>query len=157
MFHPHWRQLALSRLDRKFDLLVIGGGITGCGVMLDAAQRGLRVLLIEKQDFAAGTSSRSSKMIHGGVRYLKQMQFRITRQASRERDRMVMLNPLLVRPIRFLYPANRGDRMPSWTVDLGLWMYDRLTSRPEKHSHLSVEEVLAAAPGLAASPTAAWC
>jgi glycerol-3-phosphate dehydrogenase len=149
VFHPHWRQLALSRLDQTFDLLVIGGGITGCGVMLDAAQRGLRVLLIEKQDFAAGTSSRSSKMIHGGVRYLKQMQFRITRQASRERDRMVMLNPHLVRPIRFLYPANKGDQMPSWTVDLGLWMYDRLTSRPEKHTHLSVEQVLEAAPGLA--------
>ena len=148
MFHSHWRQLALSRLDQTFDLIVIGGGITGCGVLMDASQRGLRVLLLEREDFASGTSSRSSKMVHGGVRYLKQLQFRITRQASRERDRMVLLNPLLVQPIRFLYPANKGDRMPAWKVELGLWMYDRLTSRPEKHSHLTRNEVLEAAPGL---------
>lgn len=149
MFHPHWREQALSHLDETFDLIVIGGGITGCGVMLDAAQRGLRVLLVERQDIASGTSSRSSKLIHGGLRYLKQMQFRITRTACRERDRMMVLNPDLVRPIRFLYPARKGDNTPGWTVDLGLWMYDRLTNRPEKHTHLTREEVEAMAPGLA--------
>ena len=149
MFHPNWRQLAISRLDQTFDLVVIGGGITGCGILLDASQRGLRVLLVERADLASGTSSRSSKMIHGGLRYLRQMQFRVTRMACRERDRMVRLNPLLVQPIRFLYPANRGDKMPGWTVDLGLWMYDRLTNRPEKHAHLEAHEVLELAPGLA--------
>lgn len=148
MFHPDWRQLALSRLDQAFDLIVIGGGITGSGILLDASQRGLKVLLVEKADLASGTSSRSSKMIHGGLRYLRQMQFRVTRMACRERDRMVLLNPLLVQPIRFLYPANRGDQVPGWTVDLGLWMYDRLTQRPEKHSHLEPEEVSELAPGL---------
>ena len=148
MFHPNWRQLALSRLDQTFDLVVIGGGITGSGILLDASQRGLRVLLVERGDLASGTSSRSSKMIHGGLRYLRQMQFRVTRMACRERDRMTLLNPLLVQPIRFLYPANRGDKVPGWTVDLGLWMYDRLTHRPEKHSHLNAEEVLELAPGL---------
>jgi glycerol-3-phosphate dehydrogenase len=149
MFHPHWREQALARLGEEFDLIIIGGGITGCGILLDAAQRGLRALLVERRDIAFGTSSRSSKLIHGGLRYLKQMQFRVTRVACRERDRMMVLNPDLVRPIQFLYPARVGDRTPGWTVDLGLWMYDRLTSRPEKHTHLTREEVLAITPGLA--------
>jgi len=149
MFHPRWREQALSHLGETFDLIVIGGGITGCGVMLDAAQRGLRVLLVEREDISSGTSSRSSKLIHGGLRYLKQMQFRVTRTACRERDRMMALNPDLVHPIRFLYPARQGDRTPGWTVDLGLWMYDRLTNRSEKHTHLTREEVEAIAPGLA--------
>lgn len=149
MFHPRWREQALSHLGETFDLIVIGGGVSGCGIMLDAAQRGLRVLLVEREDISSGTSSRSSKLIHGGLRYLKQMQFRVTRTACRERDRMMVLNPDLVRPIRFLYPARKGDRTPGWTVDLGLWMYDRLTDRPEKHTHLTREEVQALAPGLA--------
>ena len=148
MFHRQWREQALGSLDEPFDLVVVGGGITGCGVLLDAAQRGLRTLLVERQDIASGTSSRSSKMIHGGLRYLKEMQFRVTRLACRERDRMLSLNPHLVRPIRFVYPAKRGDKTPGWTVDLGLWMYDRLTNRPQKHSHLDVDELQAMVPGL---------
>lgn len=78
MFHPQWRQQTLAALDRPFDLLILGGGITGCGVFLDAAKRGLRVLLVERGDVASGTSSRSSKLIHGGLRYLRQMQLRVT-------------------------------------------------------------------------------
>jgi glycerol-3-phosphate dehydrogenase len=148
MFPPPWRQRALADLDDPFDLVIIGGGITGCGILLDAAQRGLRVLLLERQDIASGTSSRSSKLIHGGLRYLRQLQFRVTRMACRERDRMLALNPLLVKPIRFLYPASRGDRVPGWTVDLGLWMYDRLTDRTDKHAHLGVDEVTELVPGL---------
>ena len=148
MFHPQWRAASLSRLDGDFDLAVVGGGITGCGVALDAAQRGLEVLLIERGDIASGTSSRSSKLIHGGLRYLKQMQFRITRLACRERDRMLALSPHLVHPVRFLYPASLGDRTPGWQVDLGLWMYDRLTARPEKHTQLDLEEVAALVPDL---------
>ena len=148
MFHRHWREQALSALGEPFDLVIVGGGITGCGVLMDAAQRGLRALLVERQDIASGTSSRSSKLIHGGLRYLKQMQFRVTRMACRERDRMLSLNPHLVRPIRFVYPANRGDKTPGWTVDLGLWMYDRLTERPQKHSHLDDDELQRLTPGL---------
>lgn len=148
MFHRHWRSLALDSLSEPFDLIVIGGGITGCGIFMDASQRGLRVLLVERDDIASGTSSRSSKLIHGGLRYLKQMQFRITRLACRERDRMADLNPELVRPIRFLYPANEGDKTPGWTVDLGLWMYDRLTRGPERHHHPGIDEVRELAPGL---------
>jgi glycerol-3-phosphate dehydrogenase len=148
VFHPQWRSASLARLENEFDLVVVGGGITGCGVALDAAQRGLGVLLIERGDIASGTSSRSSKLIHGGLRYLKQMQFRITRLACRERDRMLALNPHLVHPVRFLYPASDGDRTPGWQVDLGLWMYDRLTARPEKHAQLEIEEVAALLPDL---------
>jgi glycerol-3-phosphate dehydrogenase len=148
MFHPRWRDAAVARLDEIFDLIVIGGGITGAGILLDAAQRGLRVLLVERHDIASGTSSRSSKLIHGGLRYLKQMHFRITRLACRERDRMVVLNPHLVRPIRFLYPAHEEDSTSGWKVDLGLWMYDRLTNRPERHTHLDLQQVDEMAPGL---------
>jgi glycerol-3-phosphate dehydrogenase len=148
MFPNGWRRRTLEALDDPFDLIIIGGGITGCGILLDAAQRGLRPLLVEKGDFASGTSSRSSKLIHGGLRYLKEMQFRVTKMACQERDRMLALNPLLVRPVRFLYPASHGDRVPGWTVDLGLWMYDRLTHRSDKHAHLEREEVEDLAPGL---------
>ena len=148
MFPDGWRRRTLEALDEPFDLIIIGGGITGCGILLDSAQRGLRPLLVEKGDFASGTSSRSSKLIHGGLRYLKEMQFRVTRMACQERDRMLALNPLLVRPVRFLYPASHGDRVPGWTVDLGLWMYDRLTHRSDKHAHLEREEVQELAPGL---------
>lgn len=148
MFHPDWRRHALAHLDDRFDLVVIGGGITGCGVLLDACQRGLRALLLEKGDLASGTSSRSSKLIHGGLRYLKQMQFRITRVACRERDRMMASSPDLVRPIQFLYPAFEGDRTPGWQVDLGLWMYDKLTDRPERHERLDADGARRLAPGL---------
>jgi len=148
MFHPHWRDHSLDRCSRPFDLVVVGAGITGCGIALDAAQRGLQVLLVDKGDVAGGTSSRSSKLIHGGLRYLKQMQFRITRLACRERDRMLALSPHLVRPIRFVYPAYHGDRTPGWQIDLGLWMYDRLTARPEKHSQLEPDALSELAPGL---------
>jgi glycerol-3-phosphate dehydrogenase len=148
VFHPQWRRLALSTLDQPFDLAVIGGGITGCGILLDAAQRGLRVLLLERGDIASGTSSRSSKLIHGGLRYLKQMQFSITRQACRERDRMLSLNPHLVRSIRFLYPAYHGDKTAGWKVDLGLSLYDHLTERPERHTQLTKGDVEQLAPGL---------
>jgi len=104
--------MALASLDDPFDLVVVGAGITGSGIALDAAQRGLSTLLVERDDVGAGTSSRSSKLIHGGLRYLKQMQFRITRLACRERDRMLSLSPHLVYPIRFLYPAYRGTARP---------------------------------------------
>ncbi|MCG6963759.1 MAG: glycerol-3-phosphate dehydrogenase/oxidase [Acidobacteria bacterium] len=148
MLDPLWRHRALAALTEPFDIIVIGAGITGCGITLDAAQRGLRVLLVERGDIASGTSSRSSKLIHGGLRYLKQMQFRITRLACRERDRMLALSPHLVTPVRFIYPAYEGDRTPGWQVDFGLWMYDRLTNRPERHAHLDAGEVQSLAPGL---------
>ncbi len=148
MFHPAWRQQALADLETPFDLVVLGGGITGCGILLDAAQRGLRVLLIERGDIACGTSSRSSKLIHGGLRYLKEMQFGVTRTACRERDRQIVLNPHLVTPQRWIYPAYQGDKTPAWTVELGLKIYDRLTQLPDKHARLDPAQLDALAPGL---------
>jgi glycerol-3-phosphate dehydrogenase len=148
MFDPTFRRRALAGLAQPFDLVIVGGGITGCGVLLDATQRGLRALLVEKGDLASGTSSRSSKLIHGGLRYLKQMQLRITRLACRERDRLLQLSPHLVQPVSFLYPAYEGDRTPGWQVDLGLWMYDRLTQRPDRHRDVEPGEAQRLAPGL---------
>ncbi|MEM1179080.1 MAG: glycerol-3-phosphate dehydrogenase/oxidase [Acidobacteriota bacterium] len=148
MFHRHWREHAIASLDEPFDLLVIGGGITGCGVFFDAAQRGLRVLLVEKDDLATGTSSRSSKLIHGGLRYLKQMQFGVTRESCHERDRQMALNPHLVQPLPFVFPAYRGDKTPGWMVEVGLWMYDRLTVEGYRHRRLPREEIDQWAPQL---------
>jgi glycerol-3-phosphate dehydrogenase len=137
MFLPGWRERALAGLAEQLDVLVIGGGITGAGVFHDAALRGLRVALVERGDFACGTSSRSSKLIHGGLRYLKRMQLGITRTACRERDLLALANPHLVWPVRFLYPSYAHDATPGWQVNLGLAMYDHLT--PAHHRHEQVE------------------
>ncbi len=147
-FPPSWRQQALSGLGEPFDLVVVGGGITGCGIFFDAAQRGLRVLLIERGDLASGTSSRSSKLIHGGLRYLKQMQLRVTRLSCRERDRQVALNPHLVTRQRWIYPAYQDDATAGWKVSLGLKLYDQLSRRDQDHSQLCTEELETLAPGL---------
>jgi glycerol-3-phosphate dehydrogenase len=103
------RGAVLDRLAaERFDVLVIGGGITGAGAALDAASRGLRVALIEARDLASGTSSRSSKLIHGGLRYLEQHDFKLVYEALRERDMLVSkLAPHLVRPVPFLYPLHK--------------------------------------------------
>ncbi len=150
MFLPGWRRRFWDALDRPFDVLVIGGGITGAGVLHDAARRGLRVALVERGDFASGTSSRSSKLIHGGLRYLKRMQLRITRTASRERDLLAMHNPHLVSPVRFLYPSYRDDPTPGWQVALGLSMYDHLSPIRHRHERVDAERVLEMVPSLAA-------
>ncbi|NNL66862.1 MAG: glycerol-3-phosphate dehydrogenase/oxidase, partial [Myxococcales bacterium] len=106
-----------------FDLLVIGGGITGAAVLRDAASRGLRSLLVERADFASGTSSRSSKMIHGGLRYLGEGQFRVTAEACRERDRLVTLHPNLVRMTPFLFSSFEGGKVPPWQVRAAMLTY----------------------------------
>ncbi len=137
MFPRRWRERGWRRLAEPLDLLVVGGGITGAGILHDAALRGLQVGLVEKGDFGSGTSSRSSKLIHGGLRYLKRMQLRITRTACRERDLLALHNPHLVTPVRFLYPSYRGDATPGWQVALGLTMYDHLT--PVRHQHERVD------------------
>ena len=103
---PDQRDSAISQLGtEQFDILVIGGGVNGVGAALDAASRGLKVALIEAQDIAAGTSSRSSKLIHGGLRYLEQYDFKLVREALHERELMVStLCPHLVKPVGFLFP-----------------------------------------------------
>jgi glycerol-3-phosphate dehydrogenase len=110
--------------DGTFDLLILGGGITGAGVALDAATRGLRVALIDKGDFAGGTSSVSSKLIHGGLRYLEHRQFALVQEALQERRRLLHNAPHLVRPLRFVIPFSAGTRVPAWEWRLGLTIYD---------------------------------
>src|SRR5438094_7869670 len=113
--------------EGTFDLLILGGGITGAGVALDAVLRGLRVALIDKGDFASGTSSISSKLVHGGLRYLEHGDFRLVYEALHERRLLLRNAPHLVRPLRFLLPFCRGARVPPWKWRLGLFLYDLLT------------------------------
>jgi glycerol-3-phosphate dehydrogenase len=115
--------------EGTFDLLVLGGGITGAGVALDAATRGLRVALIDKGDFAGGTSSVSSKLVHGGLRYLEHGDFGLVYEAMQERRRLLHNAPHLVRPLRFIIPFRAGSRMPAWKWRLGLTLYDALAGR----------------------------
>ncbi len=149
MFPPHWRERAWQRLNDPVDVLVIGGGITGAGILHDAALRGLSVALVERGDFGCGTSSRSSKLIHGGLRYLKKMQLRITRTACRERDLLAMSSPHLVWQTRFLYPSYKHDKTPGWQVSLGLTMYDNLTPVRHRHERIDADEVRAWYPQVA--------
>src|SRR5215510_16356229 len=124
------RRETLAALAReRFDLLIIGGGINGAGIARDAALRGLRTALVERADFASGTSSRSSKLIHGGLRYLEQGHVRLVLEAVRERERLRRLAPHLVRPQEFVYPIYRGGVFgPLGRAKLaaGLWAYDLL-------------------------------
>ena len=112
-------------MDEAIDLLVIGGGVNGAGIARDAAGRGLSVVLAEKDDLAQGTSSRSSKMIHGGLRYLEYYEFRLVREALNERTVLLRSAPHIIRPIRIVIPQSPGDR-PAWMVRIGLFIYDHL-------------------------------
>lgn len=121
------RARALKRLAvETFDLLVIGGGITGAGIARDAALRGLSVALVEKLDFAAGTSSKSTKLIHGGLRYLELGELKLVFESVNERNRLMRLARHLVRPLPFLVARYQGDRRWLVTLDLGLWLYEAL-------------------------------
>src|SRR5262245_15876844 len=115
--------------DGTFDVLVLGGGITGAGVALDAALRGLRVALIDKGDFASGTSSASSKLVHGGLRYLEHAAFPLVSEALAERARLLRNAPHLVRPLRFILPFYRDARLHAWQWRLGLTVYDLLAGK----------------------------
>ncbi|MET8775524.1 glycerol-3-phosphate dehydrogenase/oxidase [Nocardia sp. NPDC004654] len=148
---PEQRRAAWERLGKEhFDVLVIGGGVVGAGIALDAATRGLSVALVEARDLASGTSSRSSKMFHGGLRYLEQLEFGLVREALRERElALATLSPHLVKPLRFLYPlTHRGWERPY--VAAGLVLYDTMggaKSVPGQR-HLSRAGALRLAPGL---------
>ncbi|WP_224369186.1 glycerol-3-phosphate dehydrogenase [Hyalangium versicolor] len=133
-----------------FDLLIIGGGVTGAGAARDAALRGLRVALVEREDFASGTSSRSSRLIHGGVRYLEHGHLGLVFESSIERARLLRLAPHLVRPLAFTWPVYRGARIPRWKLNAGLMLYDVLAlfRNVKAHRGLNVRKVLAAEPGL---------
>ncbi len=111
-----------------YDLAVIGGGINGAGIARDAAGRGLSVLLIEKNDLASATSSASTKLIHGGLRYLEHYAFRLVRESLMERERLWAIAPHIVWPLRFVLPQMPGMR-PAWMLRLGLFLYDHLGGR----------------------------
>ena len=115
-------------VPRSVDLLVVGGGINGAGIARDAAGRGLRVLLVEQEDLGSHTSSSSSKLIHGGLRYLEQYKFRLVAEALAEREVMLRAAPHLVRPMRFVMPHVPQLR-PAWMIRAGLFLYDYLARR----------------------------
>ncbi len=153
--HPFRRDDALRRLaDEKFDVLVVGGGVTGAGVALDAASRGLRTALVEKGDFASGTSSKSSKMVHGGIRYLQQRELRLVYENLAERQRLLDNAPHLVSPLPFLIPLFGRDGVVSKTVarsySSALWLYD-LTGGwriGERHRRIDRDQALEHLPTL---------
>src|SRR5436853_918184 len=155
-FSLRTRAANLERLQREtFDVVVIGGGATGAGVALDAASRGLAVALIEKLDFASGTSSRSSKLIHGGLRYLEHFEFALVREGLQERARLRRNAPHLGQPLPFLVPVyTTGERSPLGKSVLklraGLALYDRLAGRQNfaRHAWLPPEQALVFAPHL---------
>jgi glycerol-3-phosphate dehydrogenase len=148
---PEQRRAALARMaDEVFDIVVIGAGVTGAGTALDAATRGLSVALVEARDYAAGTSSRSSKLIHGGLRYLEQLNFALVREALQERSLLLQrLAPHLVKPVPFLYPlAHRGWERPY--VGSGILLYDTMggAHAVPRHRHLTRRGALRLAPAL---------
>jgi len=147
----------------RFDVLVIGGGVTGAGVALDAATRGYKVALVEKLDFASGTSSKATKLVHGGIRYLSNFDFVMVHEALVERGLLLQNAPFLVHPLAFVLPMYKGDSHPvgmpfttpggvglRWVLNIGLWLYDVMAGRRNihKHYHMSRSEVLKQAPAL---------
>ena len=145
------RSAALARLGSEtFDLLVIGGGINGAGIARDGAMRGLRTALVEHADFASGTSSRSSKLIHGGFRYLEQGDVRLVLEACRERERLRRLAPHLVRPQEFIFPVYEGGPVGRFKLAAGLWAYDLMAGLWNVHRHrmLSARATRQAEPAL---------
>ncbi len=145
LFSAIERATYLNRLaDEKFDLIIVGGGITGAGIALDAVSRGLKPLLLEKEDFAWGTSSRSTKLIHGGLRYLKQLEINLVREVGKERAIVHQNARHVVIPERMILPIIEGGSLGKFMSSLGLWVYDKLAGveKEEQRQMLSPEEVL---------------
>jgi glycerol-3-phosphate dehydrogenase len=139
----HSREKMLEAMKNElFDLVIIGGGINGAGVARDAASRGMKVAVIEGKDFAQGTSSRSSKLVHGGIRYLENYEFHLVFEALSERALLFEIAPHLVHPLRFVLPLYKGGRVGMFLMGLGMWAYDALSlfEAPEPHERLSAEE-----------------
>ncbi len=147
---PARRATLTSLTARAVDLLVIGGGITGAGIARDAAMRGLKTILVEQGDLGSGTSSLSSRLIHGGLRYLEHGHLRLVLEASKERRVLLHLAPHLVHPLPFVFPVHRSDRVPLWKLIAGMWLYDLLAMfrNVRRHRPLSKRGVLEAEPML---------
>ncbi|HKZ71012.1 MAG TPA: glycerol-3-phosphate dehydrogenase/oxidase [Anaerolineales bacterium] len=147
MWKSGWRDRVWADLDRHWDVIVIGGGITGAGILREAARAGLRALLVEAADFASGTSSRSSKLVHGGLRYLKNGEIKLTIESVRERERLLKEGRGLITQLGFLLPNFAADRPPAWVFGLGLTLYDLLAMR-FSHRHYDAEDMRELCPSL---------
>ncbi len=147
MWGKGFRDDAWKTLSEPWDLVVVGGGITGAGILSEATRAGFRTLLVEANDFASGTSSRSTKLVHGGLRYLRQGQFLVTRKSVKERERMLEEGRGLVENLPFSLAAFPGDTMPRWMFGIGLSMYDALAWK-WNHERLNEAEILRAFPML---------
>ncbi|RAK22099.1 homodimeric glycerol 3-phosphate dehydrogenase (quinone) [Anoxybacillus vitaminiphilus] len=145
MFSSRKRQMLLEQMNENvYDVLIIGGGITGCGIALDAASRGLKTALVEMQDFAAGTSSRSTKLVHGGLRYLKQFEIKMVSEVGKERAIVYENGPHVTTPEWMLLPIYKSGTFGKFTTSIGLKLYDYLAGvkKSERRKMLSAEETL---------------
>ena len=131
-----------------YDVLVIGGGINGAAIAHMAALNGLKTALLEKGDFGSGTSSKSTKLIHGGLRYLETFDFDLVRESLRERFFLLRDAPHLVKPLSFIVPVYQGDRKPLWMMRLGVWLYDWLAGKYTigKHRFIPRDELIGLMP-----------
>jgi len=144
-------QRNIEQLQRTtYDLLVIGGGINGAAIAHLAAKRGMKVALLEKGDFASGTSSKSTKLIHGGIRYLENLEVDLVYESLRERHIQLTVAPHLVKPLPFVIPVYEGDKRPLWMMQLGVFLYDLLAGRyrVKPRKNLTREEVIQLEPGI---------
>ncbi len=141
MWGKGFRDDVWNRLGGPWDLVVVGGGITGAGILSEATRAGFRAVLVEARDFASGTSSRSTKLVHGGLRYLRQGQFLVTRKSVKERERMLEEGRGLVESMPFSLAAYPGDKMPRWMFGVGLSLYDALAWK-WAHERLNEAEIL---------------
>lgn len=144
------RRLDIERARAGVDVVFVGGGINGTAAARDAQMRGLSTLVVEQNDWGSGTSSRSSKLVHGGLRYLENMQFGLVMEGTRERYRQQVLNPHLVTPLKFLMPVYKGGRHGLFKINLGLWLYDLLSlfRTPQMHKKLAPAKTAKVAPPL---------
>ena len=150
-FSPAVRQANIEQMKSSLlDVVVIGGGITGAGIARDAAIRGLRVALVEKSDFASGTSSKSARMVHGGLRYLEHFQLGLVASACAERHKLRQIAPRLIRPIPFMFPVYRSSKNSLLKIRLGMWLYDILAQlrNVRRHRILEPQQIAATEPAL---------
>ncbi len=145
MWETGWREKIWDSIQGPWDIIIIGGGITGAGILREAARLGVQALLVEQRDFAWGTSSRSSKLVHGGFRYLKQGQFSLTRHSVHEREHLLHEGAGLIDPLGFLLTVYKGDSPGRWTYSMGLTVYDLLAFRWD-HAYYSSHDFRLLAP-----------
>jgi glycerol-3-phosphate dehydrogenase len=145
MWDNDWREKIWQMIQGPWDIVVIGGGITGAGILREATRLGLHVLLVEQRDFAWGTSSRSSKLVHGGFRYLKEGKLSLTRNSVHEREQLLHEGPGLIDPLGFLLTLHKGDFPGRWTYEMGLTVYDLLALRWD-HDYYSPQDFQLLAP-----------